>query len=275
MNQDHVLYNGDVLLRFDVGEHKYFDDEGLPDGVTSVVKIIDKSGPLTGWAAKVTVEKLLRTVPVDRGTNQIRMSLKIFEELAIAAKSAHKEHLTDAGNVGHQAHACIEATIRHAIENTGGRITSTFYGKPPDPRAVSCVRACHRWIKAHDVRFLSTERVVYSKLLRVAGTLDGLAIVDGKLSLIDWKSSNGLYPEYCYQTAAYEQAYEEETGQEIMDRWIIRLGKSDGAFETWHMTPDDFEDDIRAFVACLKLLRAHAKVEARVKGNHDSACAAA
>jgi hypothetical protein len=49
--------------------------------------------------------------------------------------------------------------------------------------------------------------------------------VNGKLCLIDIKTSNGLYNTYGIQTAAYVRADEEESGRKYQGRWLIRLAK--------------------------------------------------
>jgi translation initiation factor 2B subunit (eIF-2B alpha/beta/delta family) len=128
---------------------------------------------------------------------------------------------------------------------------------------------------AHNVRWLRTERKIYSRKYQYAGTLDGLATVDScqdvaccgriyqdELSLIDWKSSNHLRTEYLYQTAAYQQAEQEEFGCDIKARWILRLGKEDGKFEAWY--EQNFEQDFEAFLGCLNLYRANKAVEKRM-----------
>ncbi len=38
---------------------------------------------------------------------------------------------------------------------------------------------------------------------------------DGRMVALDWKTSNGIYPEYALQVAAYAKALEEMTGEEV------------------------------------------------------------
>jgi hypothetical protein len=83
-----------------------------------------------------------------------------------------------------------------------------------------------------------------------------------ELDLIDWKSSNALRIDYLYQTAAYQNAIVEDTGEDIKARWILRLGKEDGKFEAWYET--NFEQDFSGYVACLTLQRVHRAVEQRM-----------
>src|SRR5262249_19750690 len=117
---------------------------------------------------------------------------------------------------------------------------------PVDERAANCCAAAVEWMSQHNVRWLKTERKCFSRKYGYAGTMDGLAVVDSckdrlccphdftdRLTLVDWKTSNALYVEYLLQTAAYQQAYQEETGETIADRWVIRLGKDDAEFDPW------------------------------------------
>jgi hypothetical protein len=64
------------------------------------------------------------------------------------------------------------------------------------------------------------EGLMYSEYLRAAGTVDMVAEFDGKLSIIDWKTSTRRKTRSrCYnyfkQEAAYAVMYEEMTGQPI------------------------------------------------------------
>jgi hypothetical protein len=88
-----------------------------------------------------------------------------------------------------------------------------------------------------------------------------------RMSIADWKSSNYLSIGYLFQTAAYENAYEEEHGVDVEDRWILRLGKSEeeaGKFEPWHLTAEDFAEDFAGYLACLRLSNLVDAVEERM-----------
>lgn len=148
-----------------------------------------------------------------------------------------------------------------------------------DERAVSCVKAALKWVKAHNVRWIATEKKVYSKIHNCSGTMDGLAMVDScqdhtccttqfkdHLSLIDWKSSNFLYLEYLFQTAAYKGFHMEEFPDvKIDDIWILRLGKEDGEFDPWFLPNELFEEDYEGFKVCLELKRLVIAANERLK----------
>lgn len=279
------FYDGSVELRYDPKEHIYYriiEGEFVPqDGVTTVVHIIDKSDALIPWGCKMMATKLLATTPISvtpLGEKVVpQQTYEDYEKLVLDSKNAHREKLEEAANVGHEAHAWIEGHIKACL---GLDIHKAF---PEDQRAANCCTAALSWMTKHNVRWRCTERKIYSRFHEYAGTMDGLALVDScdeplccphpfkdRLSLIDWKTSNYLYLEYLLQTAAYEFAYEEETREDVVDRWIIRLGKEDAEFDPWHLEADQFAEDYAAFTCALDLHRAVNDLKDRIKGHKDA-----
>lgn len=289
------FYNGNVTLWFDVEKHIYYRE--LPvgmepqDGVTTIIHIIDKSDALVPWAAKQVYLRAMASIPYDPDTLLDIVPItkplneREIDKWLLEAKSAPKRIKEDAGDLGTLAHNCLEDSIREArrirkVNEEAVRVTNII-NWPADERSVNCVKAAFDWMNQHNVRWLETERKVYSLTYKYAGTMDGLALVSScdnpkckgckgatfkdALSLIDWKSSNGLWVEYLYQTAAYQGAYEEELGVDIIDRWILRLGKEDGKFDPWHLGPKDYKQDFTAFIQCLELTRSHRAVKERMK----------
>ncbi len=60
---------------------------------------------------------------------------------------------------------------------------------------------------------------------RYAGTLDAVALIDGKLGILDIKTSLEIYRDYDLQTAAYIAAMK-DTMKELETRWILRIDQS-------------------------------------------------
>lgn len=292
----YIFYGGDVRLWFDPEKHVYYreiaDNLFEPqDGVTTVIHIIDKSDALVPWAAKMVFEQALKLIPFDDSTlldpepYTKPISYRELERILLAAKKAPREIKEAAGDTGSLAHQCIEDSIREARRirkpDEEAVTLKQIINWPTDERAINCVKAAFDWMQKHNVRWLETERKVYSRIHKFAGTMDGLALVDScdnakckgcknakfsnVLSLIDWKSSNGLWVDYLYQTAAYEFAHEEEMDIDIVDRWILRLGKEDGEFDPWRIGPESFDKDFEAFLRCLQLTRLHRAAKERMK----------
>ena len=316
------FYNHTIELRFEPKEHVYYLVGPLgglikQDGVTTVCHIIDRSPALIPWAAKMVIQKLLATIPtfttqgIAGGTlvHVPEMSLEDFTKIALEAKKAPDDILEEAGDIGHMAHTWLEYYIKAILAGHTLEVESKLLNRPKDERAASCVCAALGWEHRHNVRWVATERKIYSKKYQVAGTLDGLALVDScddpiccpipfkdRLSLIDWKSSNYLYIEYLYQTAIYQEAIMEEFGEThgdaeldedgkrifdaiakygaIQDRWVNRLGKEDGEFEPWHTTAEDFQEDLEGFLDCLSLVRSTKLTKERIKGQKATVRAA-
>jgi hypothetical protein len=273
--EKYFFYNGTEELSFDPVKHVYVKDGCEIPSVTKIVKIIDKSNALIPWAAKVVIEKLTNSLasvqfPID--------APELFEKI-LAAKSAHKDHLDSAGDIGKKAHDLIEKYIKHRLSPA-----SLMPELSGDEQVDSCFLAMIGWEREHSVLWISTEKKIYSREYNYAGTLDGLAYCDScqnksccpesferRLSLIDWKSSNYLYPEYMYQTAAYVRAIVEEFPDQIItDRWIVQLGKEDGRFNPWHIGMEYQAEDFDIFRWCLYLTRAIEGVKIRLKSNKKS-----
>jgi hypothetical protein len=285
MTEEYTFYQGQVTLRYDPKGHVYLlvTPNGLEvqEGSSSVGKIIDKSNALVPWGCRMMQNKLLATTPTIDG--YVSLPRHEFERLVLEAKTAHKERLDEAGKVGNIAHAYIETYIKAVLAQDQPLVEQILANMPIDERAASCSIAALTFMQAHNIRWLSTERKVYSRKYKFAGTLDGLAKVDScsdplccpvkfkdRLAVLDWKSSNSLHLEHILQTASYEQAYEEETGEIVTDRFIVRLGKEEGDFEVWHRLDEDFKPDFDAFLDALRLTRSVKALEERIKYVRDA-----
>ncbi|PWT76391.1 MAG: hypothetical protein C5B59_06610 [Bacteroidetes bacterium] len=287
LGEAHFFYSNTEQLRFDRKHWKWYrvGSDGSFEplyGVTGVVHIIDKSAPLMAWAKKMTLAKLRRLV-IERGGSedaQFKLWLGDLDQIIAESKVADEEYKDEAADTGHDAHGWIEQYIKSVLKKDDARRDELLAKFPQDERAASCCVAALSWMAAHNVRWISTERCVYSRTHRYAGTCDGEALVDScddrnccptefkdHLSVIDWKSSNYLYIEYLFQTAAYQQALEEETGKVFEDRWIIRLGKEDGEFDPWYMPGRTlYQEDWEGYLNCLRLFQSVEKVDERIGG---------
>lgn len=247
------LYGGVVRLEFNQKTHRYTIWDGetkiLAPSVTTVCGTLDKSGPLLGWAVNSALNVVRGAIQPDTPYPEV-----VLDEVWKRAAGAHRTLKAEAADIGTQAHQAIEAYLAGSHDNA-----SDVELAPLDERVTSCVSAAKDWLNSHDVSPISVERRIYSRKHRYSGTMDLLAKVDGRLAVVDWKSSKGFYPEFFFQTAAYAGAVEEETGERIERRWLVRLGKDDGAFEPHELrNRRELKDDYRAF---LGLLRAHRRLQ--------------
>ena len=107
-----------------------------------------------------------------------------------------------------------------------------LYGKNPEPNMFDA--QTFNSIKPHLDKIdniHALESKLYSDYLQVAGTVDCIAEFDGRLSVIDFKTSRRLksredIPGYFIQTAAYAVAFEERTGIPV-SRLVIIMAVDD------------------------------------------------
>lgn len=249
------LYGGEVKLEFDPGRHRYVVEEGgrsfTVPSVTQAVGIIDKSGPLLGWATKITNSVWREAIKPNTEYAEVYLE-QVYEQ----ARRASGQKKRDAGAIGSEAHQHIDTCFSAAAAGSVPERLDAEAGSCESEAVANCLRAAGGWLQEHQVEPLEIERPIYSRKHVFSGRLDQIALVDGVLSLIDWKSSSGLYPEFLAQTAAYVLAYEEENpDKRIESRWLVRLGKEDGAFEAHEFSRSTLAQDQQAFIAALRIFR--------------------
>ena len=252
--EKYKLYNGKVELIYEDNKHTYMVGDSIIPGVTGVVGVIDKPA-LKYWTVKLMAEHLEKNWEAGKSYDEIQIK-KIIQD----GKSKHRQRLSDAADIGTMAHDWIEKYI-----------------KGEDPKelvnleAKSACDAFLDWVDKNNVRFISTEKKIYSKKYKYAGTMDFEAEIDGKKVIGDLKTSSGIWNEAILQTAAYQQARQEETGEKYDHRIIVRLGKflveGKPDFEVKEL--HDFNKDIKGFLGAL-LLSNRIKVLDQEKKNATS-----
>jgi hypothetical protein len=200
------LYKGKVEGKFYPDSHRYYVNGKPKTGVTTYISIVDRSRPLITWATELYRDFLLEHKDALNDTVPL---WAVHDGCGI-----HQERKQEAASIGDEAHSWIERHIKGETPEM-----------PERKGAQIAVNAFLDWVAANKVKFVSSERVVYSKKHDYIGKMDIEAKVNGKLCLIDIKTSNGLYNTFGLQTAAYLKADEEESGKKYHGRWLIRLAK--------------------------------------------------
>lgn len=174
---------------------------------------------------------------------------------ASKAWEVKKKHGADVGSCVHNA---IEHYITGVPYNILNEYTSSVMAAEYDneeekatavqaiPEDVTQATAAFKqftvWWTTKQPQLLSTEDLVYSREYDVAGTYDARLIMDGKMIIADWKTSNaskskdanapqGVYYSYFIQSAIYALAWHEMTG-EMADDLLIVSCRKDGEFDT-------------------------------------------
>jgi len=95
-----------------------------------------------------------------------------------------------------------------------------------EPKVKGWVDEFNKWITNNVKTFIETERDVSTD--RYCGTLDSLVeLKDGKIAVLDYKTSKYIYDTHWLQVSAYWKAYEEMTNVKISTAFILRFEKGD------------------------------------------------
>ncbi len=208
------LYGGKINIKFFPDSHSYWIDGKRKTGVTTLIGIKDKSTALVSWATELGADFLLE---------KLEKGLPITEVDILEAQSLHSVRKTEAADLGTKIHDFCEKYIKHKLKEKG---YENFPELPEEKSVLIGANAFLDWEKEHNVKFISSERIIYSKKYDFIGKMDIEARVDGKICLVDLKSSSGLYNTVRLQTAAYAKADEEERKKDVYEgRWAIRLAK--------------------------------------------------
>lgn len=159
---------------------------------------------LDTWAVKVAFKRYKELI--DEGATH--------DEAYAAAKGRSGEIMRDAARRGTAVHHRIEGKEEHELILQDGDIEQ--------------VRVMYEsfleWAKAHNFKAVANEVPIFSDKHGYKGTLDCIGYVDGRLELIDWKTSNAIRLSYRCQTAAYWYGFKES----YQDSIPIKLNEMKG-----------------------------------------------
>lgn len=200
-------------LEYDDKAHSY-KVEGVK--VPSVTRVVDGCFPkdLTHWALSIGQEE-------------------------------YDKVISEALEVGNDTHQWIEDYINfgHACEDTDGLWRCNHILKP--------VKAFLGWTEEYKPEWIDAERKIYCDKYKYAGTVDAVAKINGRVCIIDFKTSKKIYKPYHLQVTAYAQAIKRMDG---LRRWplgiILRLDKETGEFEHKVFEP---KHNFNTFKKCLEL----------------------
>lgn len=265
---------------FDEPSHSYYMDGKPMTGCTTILGVLNKPA-LVGWAAKMAVEYIkentLRTgsledmkyengqfVPEGVKLGDYIVSEKLLEE----AKTAYAKKRDDAASKGTDTHALVEDYINQCLIGNG-------YADERIEHSAQ-IRPFVMWAIKENIRFIASEKQLYSKSLFIAGTADLIFEKDGKRYLGDIKTYKKIWDRVpFYQCAGYALMWEEMKTDEIglfvkgesntlespyIDGYcIINLPKerefneAEDVMWSW-----DTEGDTKAFKACVEIYRQNA-----------------
>jgi len=160
------------------GGYKNKEGKRVP-GVTTIIGRFKDSGGLLYWAC-------------DQG--------KAIQRGEISKLYDKRDEAAAAGTLAHQM---VEAHIDH-------KKLPDLSKYPPEiaKQARQGFENYMRWSKSTKIEVIEQEMEMVSEDYQFGGCPDAVMVED-KLALGDWKTSNGVYPDYLIQLAAYKYLWEE------------------------------------------------------------------
>lgn len=222
------------------------DGKKIPS-VTTILKIKDP-GALINWAYKTGREH-----GVLEGQGNPAPS-GLYEGSDILAIGTCVHSMCEAWVKGDEPMLVLEKALEEETVND----KATFRAQ-----AASAYSAFEFWCKGTQLEIVDCEVQVISETHRYGGTLDFIGKLNNRLVLGDFKTSNGVWPEYLCQLAAYAKAYEETTGNKIDGGYhLLRFSKENGDFGH-HFYPSLDDDAWPAFLHLRALYDLNEKLKKR------------
>ena len=129
----------------------------------------------------------------------------------------------EAADIGTLAHALIE-------EHLGGPVVELKdYSENNIETARVALTAYLDWESQHDIETIAVEQALTHGRLKFGGTADYICKLDGKFSLIDFKSTNRIYLDHELQLSAY-QALVKYRYKKNPETYLLHLGKESPDF---------------------------------------------
>jgi hypothetical protein len=269
---DTQAYAGRATIHFSQAKHYYTvsipslkREKVYQPGVTSIIKIKDKSGPLCWWTAeqceayaRQRIAELQENVAINGGAPLTNVSLDFVYETLAQMRYHYRNVAKNASDIGKLVHEYLYSQLMCVAfggqEPLRPRATEDFSEEMCD-QANNAIDAGLEFFATHDMKPITLEQPVWSPTYGYVGTDDFIGMVDGELCTCDYKTSKSLYPEVWLQTAAYQHAYQEEYPRaDIRARWGINVGK-DGTLYAERRGPELFEADFKAFLGLLEIWR--------------------
>lgn len=146
-----------------------------------------------------------------------------------AGKNHLYEEAEKAADIGTMAHAMVEAHVK------GDDPESIFNGEADEAKdkARNAFKEYLEWAAQTDVRITDQEMHLVSEEYRFGGTPDAIGIIGNSLCLLDWKTSNAVYPDHAIQLAAYRQLWNENHPDNPLTgaSYLLRFSKNYPDFE--------------------------------------------
>lgn len=143
----------------------------------------------------------------------------------------YRENTVKAASIGTVAHSMVEAHVlqkEYEPDEMHAKLT-------PEQLEMSVMSfdAYLKWRQMTNLVLTKAETQCVSEKYQYGGTIDTIAITPGEsdfVDIVDWKTSNGTYPDHLIQIAAYAKLYEEAEGATVSGVHLCRFAKDAPSF---------------------------------------------
>ena len=154
-----------------------------------------------------------------------------------------RSYVANAAEIGNIAHSMVEEHIQGRDPETAIQPNMLEHIERGGRRAFAAYLA---WERRSQAILVGTELYGVDEETQTGWCLDAIALFKNEndelvLELLDWKSSNGTYPEHFMQVCAYVVFFERLTGLQLHGVHLCRFGKTDGEF-AHHYWPRELVD---------------------------------
>ncbi len=195
----------------------YLGDKTLVPGATTVVNLMNKPA-LVKWANNLGLQGIDATKYVDK-----------------------------AAAIGTLIHALVEGHI------TGKEVNTEEYSALEIELAQNGFAKYLNWEKQHNIEPIFNEQAFVSERYKYGGTLDFYCKIDGKYTLVDFKSGKGIFNEHFLQVSAYANLLKEQK-HKVEQIMILNIGRNeDEPFQHKEIAPSTIKKYFDMFKALLKV----------------------
>ena len=241
--------------------------------VTAITKKLDKSKALIPWAVDLACSHIL--AKVESGGAETKYGKDEITLMVEEARLRPEQAKVKGGETGELIHTFAH---KFAIAKIAGTEIPTLDHLNPEieeqQKALNGISAFLDWYNENDVEFIDMEKMFYynshlagdtteENIIEYFGYADLVAVVNGKLAMIDYKSSKGIYSEQKYQIAAYSNARDAEilfhyangrSNERIIDvDMVVNFNKLTGELMTESVEAADHKKNVEAFLGLYKV----------------------
>lgn len=222
--------------------YKAFFHDGKEKWLRRVTSILNYAGGATElfkqWSVDRTCDFFTKEWQPDTPYSAEHVEKKLAE-----GRWYHKERFTETGDWGTMAHDTIECFLKTDYWPTEAEIREM-----PAPVQNSLAVFSEWWSTAELNKVVAVEKLVYDLELNYGGKLDFLAKdKQGRLIVLDWKTSGGIYAKFKLQLAAYVGGLAQSTGEVCHAAAIVRFGKTDLLPQMQWVSKDELRQAYYAF----------------------------